>query len=185
MPPVIPDKAGQNHGGHTISDWDYSADSSDCKDCHSGFELTGTIAGVHADQCNLCHVNEPGGDYTRKIGPGGDGSSLLGEGASRVGTCLTCHNPSGRRTPRPLSIMIRRMLLHAQTSACTAVIIRLMVMQVITVTPTTAWLLIQLCALTAIRQLLLLTETMFRLMQLPATRCMITVQAVTLTRAMI
>jgi hypothetical protein len=88
------DKAGQDHGGHIISDWDYSADSSDCKDCHSGFEATGTIAGVHGDQCNLCHVDEPGGDYTRKVGDGGDGSSLLGEGASRVGTCLTCH-PSG------------------------------------------------------------------------------------------
>jgi hypothetical protein len=110
-------KAGQNHGGHTISDWDYSADSSDCKDCHSGFELTGTIAGVHADQCHLCHVDEPGGDYTRKVGPGGDGSSLLASG--RTGTCLTCHNPAQGYTKTSIHHDTADAI-ASPTSACTS-----------------------------------------------------------------
>ena len=80
-----------SHGGHSATDWDYSAVVDDCVDCHADGG-NGTVLGVHNDTCTLCHFDPGGGDYTRIVGLGGDGdaSGMVG----RVGTCLDCH-PSG------------------------------------------------------------------------------------------
>lgn len=74
------------HGGHPVTDWDYSTNTNDCLDCHADGG-NGTVQGVHSNNCTLCHVDAAGGDFTRKAGV--DGSALLATG--RTGDCLTCH----------------------------------------------------------------------------------------------
>ncbi|MHB8809875.1 MAG: cytochrome c3 family protein [Desulfobulbaceae bacterium] len=79
------------HGGHPVTDWDYSTITNDCIDCHADGGL-GTIQGVHSNTCTLCHVNPGGGNFARKIGDaanGVDGDATLAVG--RAGDCLICH----------------------------------------------------------------------------------------------
>jgi hypothetical protein len=88
-----PSHLAGNHGGHTAADWDFAAVTDDCVDCHTDGGL-GTVEGVHSGNCDLCHLDEPGGDYTRIAGT--DGSALLMSG--KTGTCTVCH-PGGTYTP--------------------------------------------------------------------------------------
>ncbi|MCL7489214.1 MAG: Ig-like domain-containing protein, partial [Desulfobulbaceae bacterium] len=92
--------ADGTHGGHPVTDWDFTAITNDCVDCH-GDGGNGTVAGIHnrgdaatypSGDCTICH-DLSGGDYTvRTVGDaanGIDGDATLASG--RAGDCLTCH----------------------------------------------------------------------------------------------
>ncbi|MBU0479561.1 MAG: hypothetical protein KKG47_00535 [Proteobacteria bacterium] len=77
------------HGGH---DSTHFSSYGNCNSCH--FE-TNVTAGIHANQCLLCHDNPLGGDETTIREPAngsvGDAREASKLGDWRNATCLTCH----------------------------------------------------------------------------------------------